>query len=97
MPKKVGETVIRPFDFISRLGASEKILTAVTTASVYSGTDGNPAAIINGSAAIAGTIVNQSLTGGVLGVIYELLCTVVTSLGQRLEMSAFWVVEPDLP
>jgi hypothetical protein len=97
MPKKVGETVIRPFDFISRLGGSEKILSAVVTASVYSGTDSSPQNIINGSAAISGTIVNQSLTGGLLGVIYELLCTITTSLGQRLEMSAFWVVEPDLP
>lgn len=97
MPKKVGETVIRPFDFISRLGALETITSAVTTAFVYSGVDPNPALIINGAAKISGTIINQSLTGGVLGVIYELLCTVNTSLGQRLEMSAFWVVEPDLP
>jgi len=97
MPKKVSETAIRPFDFISRLGSGELIQSAVTTASVYSGVDPSPALIINGSAAIFGTIVNQSLTAGRLGVIYELLCTIRTSKGQILAMSAFWTVEPDLP
>lgn len=97
MPKKQGETVNRPFDFISRLGPNENLLSAVVFASVYSGTDLNPQAIIFGSASITGTIVNQGLTAGVLGVVYELLCKVTTSLGQTLEISAFWVIEPDLP
>lgn len=97
LPKKQGETVTRPFDFISRLGAGEVLTSAIVLASVYSGTDSNPSAIIYGGASVLGTIVYQGITGGVTGVIYELLCKVTTSLGQTLEMAAFWVVEPDLP
>lgn len=97
LPKKQGETVTRPFDFISRLGANETILSATVFAFVYSGGDANPQSIVNGAAKVTGTIVYQSLTGGTTGVVYELLCKIVTSLGQTLEMAAFWVVEPDLP
>lgn len=97
MPKRQGEKVIRSVDFISRLGPTETILSAITTASVYSGTDPSPSSIVSGSATFAGTKVNQYLQAGVLGVMYELLFTITTSLGQTLEMAAFWTVEPDLP
>lgn len=97
MPKKQGETVNRQFDFISRLGANEALTGATVFAYVYSGVDSNPQAIIYGGASIQGTIVNQGLTAGITGVVYELLCKVTTTLGQTLEMAAFWVVEPDLP
>jgi hypothetical protein len=96
-PKKLAETVQLAPNFISALQASETIATAVCTASVFSGTDPNPAAIISGAAAINGTIVTQLVTGGVLGCVYEFLCTVTTSLGQTLGMSGFLAIAPDLP
>lgn len=94
--KLLGETVLETFDFTSRLAVAETISTAAVTASVYSGTDASPSSIINGSAAISGQAVTQSITAGVLGVTYELLCTITTSLGQTLQLSAYLPIMPDL-
>ncbi len=93
--KLVSETVIETFEFASRLAASETISTAAVTATVYSGTDASPSAIVSGSATIAGTKVTQTITAGTLGVVYELVCTITTSLGQTLALSAFLPVIPD--
>lgn len=95
--KKLGETVIVPIDFISKLGPSETIVSAVCMCIVYTGNDANPSAVVSGAPAITGTIVNQLTTGGVVGTIYELLCKASTSLGQTLELSGFLAVIPDLP
>jgi hypothetical protein len=99
-PKHLSDTCYpsQPFDFISSLQPGETISTQVVAVSVYTGTDSNPSALISGSAAIQNvTQVWQRLTGGVLGVIYELLCTITTSLGQTLTLSAYLAVIPDLP
>ena len=93
--KLVGETVTETFDFTSRLSASETISTASTTATVYSGTDASPSAIISGSAAISGQKVTQVVTAGTLGVTYLLLCSITTSLGQTLSISALLPVVPN--
>ena len=95
--KKLGETVVIPFDFISRLAQGETITAAVCLCSTYTGVDPNPSAVISGSATISGTVVNQLITAGVLGVIYELLARATTSLGQVIELSAYLVIVPDLP
>jgi hypothetical protein len=50
-----------------------------------------------GTATVSGTIVDQMVTGGVLGTIYELLAKATTSLGQVLELPGFLAVVPDLP
>ena len=96
--KRIGETVfLKPsFDFISALAPTETLLTAVVVATVYSGVDPNPSAIISGSAAISGTQVTQLVTGGVSGTIYGLVCTVTTSLGQTLNSAGFFSVDPPL-
>ena len=95
--KKLGEVVGYPVDFISSLGVAETISSATVTASVYSGVDPNPQFIVLGAATITGTIVQQGITGGVLGTIYELLYAATTSLNQLIEISAFLAVVPDLP
>jgi hypothetical protein len=95
--KLLGETVNVTFDFISKLGVSETISTQVTTCTVYSGVDAAPSAVISGAASSSGTIVTQKITAGVLGVIYELLCTITTSQGQTLQLSAYLAIIPDLP
>lgn len=95
--KKLGETVIIPFDFISKLSVNETIISAVCFASVYTGIDPSPSSMIAGTATIQGTIINQLIAGGVLGTIYDLLCRITTSLGQVIELTAFLAVIPDLP
>lgn len=96
-PKLLGETKKLTFDFISNLAASETISTQNTVASVYSGVDAAPSGVINGAATASGTVVTQSVKAGTVGVIYELLCTITTSAAQTLQLSAYFVVIPDLP
>ena len=95
-PKQPGETVSVSFDFTSRLAVGETISTKVVTAAVYSGTDATPSALISGSASASGAIVSQSLTAGVIGVTYALLCTITTSASQTLTISAFLTVIPNV-
>lgn len=95
-PKYTGETKTYQFDFTSDLAPFEAILIQTVTASVFSGTDATPSAIISGAASATRTIVSQNITGGILGVIYELLCTATTSSSQILEKSAFLAVVPEL-
>lgn len=96
-PKLLGETSILTWDWASRLpDPSVTISTAVVTATVYSGTDASPSSMISGSASISGKNVTQKVTGGTLGVVYELLCTITTSDGQTLQMPGFLAVTPDL-
>ena len=95
-PKTQGETKIYQWDFTSLLGTAETISTQVVSASVYSGTDGAPAGIVNGAASVSGSVVSQSITGGVIGVTYLLKCQITTSLAQTLQLNSFLVVEPDL-
>lgn len=103
--KKSNELVVlgangrSPFDFISQLGPTETLTGAVTTCSVYSGVDANPSAVIAAAATISGTQVIQPITNGVLGVIYELQCTVSTSSTppQTLSLVGYLAIIPDLP
>jgi hypothetical protein len=98
-PKRLSDTCFAQptFDFTSQLAVGETLTTQAVTASVYSGLDPNPAALISGAASVVNlTQVQQLLTGGVVGVIYKLLCTVTTSLGQTLSQPAYQVIIPDL-
>jgi len=93
--KLASETIRVTFDFLSRLAIGETLSSASVAATVYSGTDAAPSAIISGSDSISGSQVTQLITGGTLGVTYLLVCTANTSLSQVLELSAYLVVVPD--
>lgn len=93
-PKKQGESCHTLFDFVGSLSGSETIATKVVTATVWSGVDPTPSAIISGAASSSGTVVTQLLTAGVAGCIYYLVCTITTSAGQTLQMSAYLAVLP---
>jgi hypothetical protein len=96
-PKKLGEDLIVPMDFISRLAVGETIVTAVAACSVYSGTDPAPQDMLNGAPTVVSTVVEQTIIGGVVGTVYELLYTITTTQGQTLELSGYFAVVPDLP
>jgi hypothetical protein len=98
-PKYLGATELLnpPFDFAKALSENELLLTSSVTVSVYSGVDPAPSAIKSGSPAIMGSQVHQMMRGGVLGCVYELLCTVITSANQTLQQTTYFYVEPDLP
>jgi hypothetical protein len=98
-PKRQSETCYtsQPFDFIASLQVGETINSCTTTATVYSGTDLVPGNILSGSPAIVNsTQVIQLITGGVVGVIYEISCKIITSLGQSVVLAGFMAIIPDL-
>ena len=97
VPKKEEETCTFNFDFTANLASTETILSQAVTASVYTGIDPAPSAILSGVGGISGNVVSQNITAGVVGVIYQLLCTATTSLSQILEISAYCAVITDLP
>ena len=94
--KKLGETLTYTFDFISALVPGETIVSATVTSNVWSGVDANPGTMIDGGPTISGTVVNQFITGGITGVIYDLICAATTSLGQVIEISGYVAVQPDV-
>lgn len=88
--------VILPTDFISKLQQGETIYSATAAASVYSGSDPDASALITGSPSISGTVVYITVSGGVLGVTYEIRITATTSLGQQIPLTGYLSVVPDL-
>lgn len=77
------------------LASGETISAASVTASVYSGVDPLPSGILVGAATISGNVVRQYLQAGVLGVIYTLICSATTSLGNKFELMAFLAISQD--
>lgn len=84
------------FDFTNSLASGETISTQSVAATVYSGTDANPSAILSGSATASGKIVSQKLTTAVSGVLYQLVCTITTSAGNNYQQSSYLAVVPAL-
>lgn len=80
------------FDFTSEMTIGETISTKSVAATVFSGTDANPSAIISGAATSSGQQVFQLVTAGVLGVVYTLLCTITTSAGQTLTQACYLAI-----
>jgi hypothetical protein len=95
-PKLASSTETYTVDFVSDIPAGDSISSQSVVASVYSGTDGSPSSIVSGSASASGTRVSQNITGGVAGVVYELLWTAGTAGGLTLKKSGFLAVVSDL-
>jgi hypothetical protein len=95
-PKPASSSDSYVLDFVDSIPAGSSISTQSVTASVYSGTDASPSAIISGSATASGTQVTQKVTGGTVGVIYQLTWTVTTSGGLTLKKLGFLAIVPDL-
>lgn len=93
--KYVNERVVVTCDFAKRLGLGVALDdgTAVVTATVLTGTDPNPSAILSGVPSVSGSKVLQFVIGGVNGVTYKLVFQVDTdeATPQRL------IEELDLP
>jgi hypothetical protein len=96
--KLVSETIGVTFDFTSKLVAGDSVASATTSATVYTGVDSTPSAILSGGPTITGTAqIIQKATAGVVGVIYEILCTATTTLGYVMSLSTYLAVTQDLP
>lgn len=80
--KYVGEQITITFDFAGELTDTESLSSSAFTATVHSGIDDTPQAIVSGGSQIFGTEVRQLIVGGKPDTVYNLLCTVTTSNGQ---------------
>lgn len=94
LPMIAGETRRVEFDFGPGLAEGETISTKTISVRVLSGTDDAPSAIISGSATHSGSVVTQKLAPTITGVIYEVLCNIVTSLSQTLKLVGKLAVPP---
>ena len=86
--KRIDEDLKLSFSFENDLASAETISTAVVTATVYSGTDASPSAIVSGSAAISGQTVTQLIINGLEGVTYLLECEITTDQSQTVHLPA---------
>jgi hypothetical protein len=96
--KVVGETVFRYIDFTDRLAAGEEVINLAVEVSVWSGNDPSPA-IISGVNLLDNTagipaVAQLTVTGGVLGTIYEVLVTAATNLANSISKAAAIAIVP---
>lgn len=97
--KRVSESVLyNQFDFLSLFASSTDSIISIlgAFATVYSGIDANPQAIINAST-FSGSVVSVLIQNGVLGVIYEVKVQVSLSSGQTPILCGYLAIIPDLP
>lgn len=78
-PKRSNGQVPVNFPFGDQLEFGESISGQVVTAVVFSGIDPNPENILFGSPTMANNTVQQVITGGLPGVIYQLVAMATTS------------------
>lgn len=98
-PKRQGESVLySQFDFLSLYASATDAITLINsvTASVYSGIDANPNAIV-GPLSFSGSVVSAMFQNGVLGVIYEVKASVTLLSGQTPILCGYLAIIPDLP
>lgn len=97
-PIKIGEAPFIPFDFISGMESpSEVLVSASTTCTLYSGTDPSPQSIVSGAATVMSTIALQKCLPTIVGNIYDLKCTGITSAGQILILDTYLAIVPGVP
>lgn len=100
-PKRVSDVVLISMDFASALAIGNGVIDSLTgtptvTASVYSGTDPTPSAIVGASGFTFDSVVEWKIQNGAVGVIYALKYQMATTLGQTLTMVGLLAVVPDL-
>lgn len=93
--KRSTETKRYSFDFLSQLAPGETLLAGSCTVSVWSGVDSSPQSIRSGSPTISGSIVNQKFTAGVVGVIYSVVVSAITSQSQTLTLQGYLAISND--
>jgi len=86
--RTIGDVPLLSMDFQNMLNPGETISSAVWTCTLTSGSDSYVGSRVSGAAIINGTAVGQLIdfkTAGVAsGNIYEIVCTILTSLNQTL-------------
>lgn len=71
--KGEGEVISLTMTFSDRLLAGEVVNGATVAVSVYAGTDATPSNMLSGAVSYDATSVTQKITGGVVGVVYNIV------------------------
>jgi hypothetical protein len=95
--KKAGETITYQFNFQASLAANETIIGSTSQCKVYQGIDPLPELLLQNNPNPIGVIVYQTITGGIVGVVYEIVVTITTSLNNIIEQTGALAIEADLP
>lgn len=82
--KDPSESLVREWDFSSRLNAGETISGVVVAVSLLAGADPNPATMLLSAATIAGGVVSQPVRGGVHGAAYKFRCVATLAPSGRV-------------
>ena len=85
-PAQVGESEVYSLDFANDMNTNDVISTVSFTLDVESGTDATPSARLDGLPSHFGKIAMQRLSGLVLGVVYIITATIVTTQGNTLSL-----------
>jgi len=85
-PPDPNEIIAYSMDFVDQLSAGENIISASARLEVISGPDTNPNAALAASTNYNGTMVTQLVGPLVAGTKYRLTESVITDLGQRIEL-----------
>lgn len=88
-PKDPAEQIAVTFDFSAGIIGGETIIgTPTVTASATGGSDTSPSAILSGSPLVSGSLVMQTIVGGVDGSTYKLRCLInLTPSGRKLVLA----------
>lgn len=93
-PKAATEVRTSQVDFSPFCTAGQTLSTVTVAVSVYSGTDAAPPTF---TATVSSQVVSVLETGGVLGVIYMVKLSAVTSGSNTLVVTYYLAITPDLP
>ena len=94
--KSTSSVIKIPFDFISLLAPGDVLgSTHSVVVTVYSGIDFTPSVLLSGVTSKSGTVVTQTITGGLVGVIYTLVCSCNTVVGSTLIKVARLAIVPN--
>ena len=94
-PKMVVDVVPAFFDFSADLAPSETITSAVCTVSVHSGDDSHPEYLLYQTVIITDSLCEQKIQKGLPGVVYDVLLTIITSVGRVVEQVTRIAILPD--
>lgn len=92
--KLTDEDIDLVVDFSNAVPAGVTISSASVTATVYSGVDGTPSAIVNGSATISNSLITQTIDDGTEGCVYLLTFSATLSDGQIVRKQGYMAIEP---
>jgi len=94
LPLVLGENRPLVFDFTNDLQVGETITSGTLDVTTYSGTDATPSTLLQGSATVASPKVSQNAKPTIAGVVYNVLGSAVTDLGNTYCKTAFLAVLP---